>query len=250
MVHWNHILLVVVITLFSHVTVYAEKIQAIHRMHDSLSQDSKTEFGDMTAHNLPVLVMNWGSSVLSSNATLQDLTSGRTMEEMNESIPVTLLGYMNKGLLHCFAALLTHWLTGKLTADSLTYWQTDSQTHWMTGKLTGRLADWLTNGPADSLTDWQTDPQTHWLTGKLTRRVTDWLANWLADSLTDWQTYSLTHWQAKWLLDSLTDWQTNSLTYWLTNKLNRWLTVSLTYCSDRQSVSFVSQWLQSLGREN
>ena len=228
MVHWNHILLVVVITLFSPVTVYAEKIQAIHRMHDSLSQDSKTEFGDMTAHNLPVLVMNWGSSVLSSNATLQDLTSGRTMEEMNESIPVTLLGYMNKGLLHCFAALLTHWLTGKLTADSLTYWQTDSQTHWQTGKRTRRLTEWLANSLADLLTDWQMDPQTHWLTGKRTRRLTDWLANWLAELLTDWQTDSQTHWRTGKLTRWLTDWKNDSLTRWPTDKLTHWLTDWLT----------------------
>ena len=142
-----------------------------------LSQDSETEFGDMIAHNLPVLVMNWGSSVLSSNATLQDLTSGRTVEQMNESLPAPLLGYMNEGLLHCYAAWLTHWLTGKLTADSLTDWQTDSQTHWLTGKRIPWLTDWLANWLADSLMDWQTDSLTHSLPDKMTP--------WLADRLTN-----------------------------------------------------------------
>ena len=163
-----------------------------------LSQDSETEFGDMIAHNLPVLVMNWGSSVLSSNATLQDLTSGRTVEQMNDSLPAPLLGYMNEGLLHCYAAWLTHWLTGKLTADSLTDWQTDSQTHWLTGKRIRWLTDWLAN--------WL---QTHWLTGKLTRRLTDGLANWLADSLTAWQNDSLTRWPTDKLTHWVTDWLTN-----------------------------------------
>ena len=97
-------------TIFSHATEYTEKIQVASRMYHSLSQDSKTEFGLMIALNSPVLVMNWGSSVLFSNATLQDLTSRRTVREMNESERAPLLGCMNEGLIHCFADWLTDWL--------------------------------------------------------------------------------------------------------------------------------------------
>ena len=162
-------------------------------MYHSLSQDSKTEFGLMIALNSPVLVMNWGSSVLFSNATLQDLTSRRTVREMNESERAPLLGCMNEGLIHCFADWLTDWLTDKLTRKLIDSWLADWLTNWLltyywltNWLLTHWLADKLT---PDSLTRWQTDSQTHWQTDSW---LTDWLTNWLTHSLTDSLTDKLT----------------------------------------------------------